>query len=70
MSRHMMRTLIFAGAAYVVRSRTGIVLDLFSPHLVHLVTPIGMVVLGALAGILPAYNAYGTDVAENLVPHS
>jgi putative ABC transport system permease protein len=30
--------------------------------------PAGMVLLGALAGLLPAAKAYRTDVAENLAP--
>jgi len=29
-----------------------------------------MVILGALAGVIPAVRAYSTDVARNLVPHS
>lgn len=32
--------------------------------------PVAMVLLGALAGLVPALKAYTTDVADNLVPHS
>ena len=42
----------------------------FAPHWVLVAAPVGMLVLGKIAGILPALKAYSTDVAENLVPHS
>jgi len=57
-------------AAIMVRQQTGVVLDVLTPHPALVLTPIGMTVLGALAGIAPAFKAYSTDVAENLVPHS
>jgi len=61
---------IFAGAAYVVRAKTGVHLDIGAGHPILYLAPAGMVVLGALAGIVPAIKAYSTDVADNLVPHS
>jgi putative ABC transport system permease protein len=61
---------ILSGAAYVVRMQTGVHLDVFAPHWVLVAAPVGMLVLGKIAGILPALKAYSTDVAENLVPHS
>lgn len=61
---------ILAGAAYVVRQRTGVVLDLGRVDLALVYTPVAMVALGALAGVLPAVRAYSTDVAENLQPTS
>lgn len=61
---------ILAAAAVVVRQQTGVVLDIWMPHLALLVTPFGMVALGALTGLLPAYKAYATDVAANLAPIS
>jgi len=61
---------ILGSAAYVVRLQTGIVIDVFAFHPVLVATPIGMVLLGAAAGLLPAAKAYSTDVAENLVLHS
>jgi putative ABC transport system permease protein len=33
-------------------------------------SPAMFVGLGALAGIVPAFKAYRTDVASNLTPHS
>jgi putative ABC transport system permease protein len=57
-------------AAYVVRQQTGVVLAVFQFHPVLIATPVGMALLGAIAGLVPAYKAYSTDVAENLVPHS
>jgi len=56
--------------AYIVREQTGVVIDVFAFHPALWLTPLGMTVLGALAGVIPAFKAYATDVAENLVPHS
>jgi putative ABC transport system permease protein len=61
---------ILFGAAAVVRAQTGVVLDPFRFHPAIALAPLGMVLLGALSGILPAFKAYSTDVAENLVPQS
>ncbi len=61
---------ILAGTAYVVRQQTGVVLEVFTLHPALIATPLGMIVLGKIAGILPAAKAYSTDVAENLVLHS
>ena len=61
---------ILGGASVVVRQQTGVVLDLVAFHPAHVLTPIGMILLGALAGLLPAFKAYSTDVAGNLVPTS
>jgi putative ABC transport system permease protein len=57
-------------AAQVVRSRTGVVVDVFSLHPALWATPVAMTALGAVSGLLPAWNAYRTDVAENLAPGS
>ena len=66
--------LVYAGiltAAMIgVRQTTGVVLDVFAFHDSMVWTPIGMAVLGAIAGLAPAFKAYSTDVAENLIPHS
>ncbi|MHC4972316.1 MAG: ABC transporter permease [Planctomycetota bacterium] len=62
--------IILAAAAYVIRSRTGVALDVFDFHDVFWITPLAMIVLGALAGLLPALKAYRTPVAENLVPNT
>jgi putative ABC transport system permease protein len=61
---------ILGAAAYAVRQQTGVVLEVFQFHPVLWATPLGMSLLGALAGLVPAWKAYSTDVAENLVPHS
>lgn len=57
---------VFATAAALVRAQTGVVLDAFVLHPVLWITPLGMVALGALAGLLPARKAYATDVASTL----
>ncbi len=56
------------GAGAAIRAQTGVVLDLFALHPVLLRAPLGMVLLGALSGLLPALKAYSTDVAGNLTP--
>lgn len=56
--------------ASVVRAQTGIVLTPLMGHAVMVWAPLGMIVLGALAGIVPALKAYRTDVADNLNPVS
>jgi putative ABC transport system permease protein len=61
---------ILGGAAVVVKEQTGVVLNIFTYDPALIVTPVAMTVLGALAGLLPAQKAYGTEVAENLSPTS
>ncbi len=53
-------------AARIVRDSTGVVLDLGLVHPSLYWTPLGIVGLGALAGLLPAFKAYSTDVAAHL----
>ncbi len=62
--------IVFTVAAHVIRAEAGIVLDLWQYHPSLWMAPVGVTVLGALAGIVPAMKAYGTDVATHLVPHS
>ena len=57
---------ILSVAAAIVRSRTGVVIDVFLPHAALQWTPVVMAGVGALAGVLPAIKAYGTDVAGHL----
>lgn len=57
-------------AASVIRDQVGVVLDAWTFHPAHVWTPVGMVCLGAVAGIVPATRAYVTDVARHLAPHS
>lgn len=62
--------IILGGAMVVVRAQTGVVLDMGSLHPALYLTPLCMTLVGALAGLLPAYKAYATDVATNLTPIS
>jgi putative ABC transport system permease protein len=61
---------IFTAAFFIVRAQTGVVLDVLQLDPSLWLTPIAMVVLGALAGLVPAFKAYRTDVASNLTPIS
>ncbi|MEM9801568.1 MAG: FtsX-like permease family protein [Planctomycetota bacterium] len=62
--------LVYAGilsvSAQVIRDQTGVVLDVASFHPALVWTPIGMAVVGAIAGVFPALKAYSTDVAGTL----
>ena len=60
--------IIIGVAAVIVRDQTGVVLDPGQYHPVLIYGPLGMIVIGSLAGLVPAFKAYGTDVATNLVP--
>lgn len=62
--------IILAGVAKVIRAQTGVVLDPFAVNFMLLWTPVAMIGLSALAGIVPALKAYRTNVAENLAPVS
>jgi putative ABC transport system permease protein len=57
-------------AAWYIRTETGIVLDPLEPQWVMLWAPLAMLVLGALAGLVPAAKAYSTNVAANLISSS
>ena len=61
---------IMSVSATILRSRVGVVIDVFAFHPVLIWAPIAMIALGAAAGIVPAFKAYRTDVAANLVPIS
>lgn len=61
---------ILAATFFVVRAQTGVVIDALDPNLALLLTPLLMTMLGAIAGLVPAFKAYRTDVAENLTPVS
>ena len=56
--------------ARIIRAQTGVVLEPLAFKPVMLWSPAMFVGLGALAGIVPAFKAYRTDVASNLTPHS
>ncbi len=61
---------IFIGVATVVRAQTGVVLEPFTAHWIMLAAPAGMILLAALAGLVPAWKAYFTPVADHLAPVS
>lgn len=61
---------ILTAAMVVIRSQTGVVLDPWRLDPALWTTPLVMIALGALAGLVPAFKAYRTDVAENLHPGS
>lgn len=58
--------LIMTAVASLVRSRTGVVLEVIHWNNVLLLVPIMIISLGALAGLVPALKAYRASVAENL----
>ncbi len=66
--------LVYAGilglAFVIVRAQTGVVLDVFKVDPVLWWTPVGMLAVGVVAGVIPALKAYRTDVATHLVPAS
>lgn len=61
---------LMSGVAALIRSQTGVVLDPFQAAPVLLWVPASMVLLGAVAGVVPAVKAYRTDIASNLAPSS
>jgi putative ABC transport system permease protein len=61
---------IMTVAAGVIRAQTGVVLDPLKYNPVMLWAPVSLILLGALAGVVPAIKAYRTHVAEYLVPTS
>jgi putative ABC transport system permease protein len=61
---------LFAGVAGIIRTQTGVVLDIFARHPVLWICPLGMIALCALGGVVPAFKAYRTPVAETLAPVS
>ncbi len=67
---YLVYMLVLAAAAVLVRRSTGVVLDPFFFHPALVVVPLAMVGLGVLAGLLPAWRAYSTDVARGLSPTS
>jgi putative ABC transport system permease protein len=56
--------------ARVIRAQTGVVLDVSAYHPVLWICPAAMIALCALGGVVPAFKAYRTPVAETLAPVS
>lgn len=61
---------LFIGVANIIRAQTGVVLDVTAYHPVLWISPVAMVALCALGGVVPALKAYRTPVAETLAPSS
>ncbi|MEX2044988.1 MAG: FtsX-like permease family protein [Opitutus sp.] len=61
---------LFIGIAGVIRAQTGVVLDVGTWHPVLWACPVAMIGLCALGGVVPAFKAYRTPVAETLAPTS
>lgn len=61
---------IVAVVAAVIRAETGVVIDGWTALPVMLWAPLGMIALCALGGFVPAWKAYGTDIADGLAPSS
>jgi putative ABC transport system permease protein len=61
---------IVSGVAVVIRAQTGVMLETFAYSPIMGWAPPAMILLCALCGLLPAWKAYRTDVAENLAPVS
>ena len=60
----------FGPVAAVIRAQTGVLLETFTYNRVMGWAPLGMIALCALCGLVPAWKAYRTDVADNLAPTS
>ena len=58
--------LFLFGARGILRAQTGVLLDPFAWHPAYLWTPLGLIAVGLLAGLVPAFQAYSTDVAKQL----
>jgi putative ABC transport system permease protein len=56
--------------AHLLSQRSGLALAPFTVSTVHPLLLVGVTLLGACAGLLPAVLAYRTEVAENLAPLS
>jgi putative ABC transport system permease protein len=61
---------LFTVVATVIRSETGVVLNLGAWHTVLWAGPVAMILLCTLGGIVPALKAYRLPVAETLAPTS
>lgn len=57
-------------AAVVIREQTGVVVEVLRWHPAIGWTPLAMILLAALGGVVPAMKAYRTSVADSIVPTS
>ncbi len=61
---------LLTGVAEVIRTQTGVVLDVGAKHPVLWICPLAMIGLCTLGGVVPAIKAYRTPVAETIAPTS
>lgn len=61
---------IMVAAESTLRDEIGVTLHMQEFHDIMVIVPAGLIVLGAVVGIIPALKAYSTDVAENLIPQT
>lgn len=61
---------LLTGAAVLIRSQTGVVLDPLAWNPVLVWAPAALILMSAMAGCLPAWKAYQMDVASGLAPES
>ncbi len=61
---------LLVGVAGVIRTQTGVVLDITARLPILWICPLAMIGLCALGGVVPALKAYRTPVAETLAPVS
>jgi len=61
--------LIVAGAASYLQSEVGVILSPLSFYREEFFVLAGLLVLGLLAGTVPAWKAYRTDIADGLSIH-
>jgi putative ABC transport system permease protein len=67
---YMVYAAILAVTKIIVKAQTGVELNVWLIDPILWLTPLLMVAVGALAGLIPAFKAYRTDVAEHLAPTS
>ena len=61
---------LFSAVAGIIREQTGVVLTVAAWHPALALAPLGMIVLCALGGVVPALKAYRVSVADTLAPQS
>ena len=66
--------LIFVVTTNIIQHRVGVVLDPLNLEgqglIIVLILPVATTMIGLLAGLVPAFKAYQTDVATNLIPRN
>ena len=57
---------LLAVVAAMIREQAGVWIEVFHFHPSMVVVPVAMLAVGVVAGLLPAWRAYRTDVATTL----